>query len=298
MHEISNYLKKYDIRPKGYRKLGKAILVDTNDKKFVVKEKTRQNNEIFKYLESRNFDYYPKLIIEDADFEMTEYIEEIETPLEQKMTDMIDLVAMLHAKTTFYKEIDNDEYKKIYEDILGNIEYLNNYYYDLITIIETKVYMSPKEYLMARNISIIFKTLNDCYKLTKDWYELVKDKTKRRYVVVHNNLDVNHFLKDRGSYLISWDKSKIDSPIFDIYKLYKKHGLDYDFETILKRYERSYPLLEEEKNLLYILILLPDKVDFDDNEYKMCEKISNMIDFIYKSRNIVLNNNFENTKTS
>ena len=298
MHEISNYLKKYDIRPKGYRKLGKAILVDTNDKKFVVKEKTRQNNEIFKYLESRNFDYYPKLIIEDADFEMTEYIEEIETPLEQKMTDMIDLVAMLHAKTTFYKEIDNDEYKKIYEDILGNIEYLNNYYYDLITIIETKVYMSPKEYLMARNISIIFKTLNDCYKLTKDWYELVKDKTKRRYVVVHNNLDVNHFLKDRGSYLISWDKSKIDSPIFDIYKLYKKHGLDYDFETILKRYERSYPLLEEEKNLLYILILLPDKVDFDDNEYKMCEKISNTIDFIYKSRNIVLNNNFENTKTS
>lgn len=298
MHEISNYLKKYDIRPKGYRKLGKAILVDTNDKKFVVKEKTRQNNEIFKYLESRNFDYYPKLIIEDADFEMTEYIEEIETPLEQKMTDMIDLVAMLHAKTTFYKEIDNDEYKKIYEDILGNIEYLNNYYYDLITIIETKVYMSPKEYLMARNISIIFKTLNDCYKLTKDWYELVKDKTKRRYVVVHNNLDVNHFLKDRGSYLISWDKSKIDSPIFDIYKLYKKHGLDYDFETILKRYERSYPLLEEEKKLLYILILLPDKVDFDDNEYKMCEKISNMIDFIYKSRNIVLNNNFENTKTS
>lgn len=298
MHEISNYLKKYDIRPKGYRKLGKAILVDTNDKKFVVKEKTRQNNEIFKYLESRNFDYYPKLIIEDADFEMTEYIEEIETPLEQKMTDMIDLVAMLHAKTTFYKEIDNDEYKKIYEDILGNIEYLNNYYYDLITIIETKVYMSPKEYLMARNIAIIFKTLNDCYKLTKDWYELVKDKTKRRYVVVHNNLDVNHFLKDRGSYLISWDKSKIDSPIFDIYKLYKKHGLDYDFETILKRYERSYPLLEEEKKLLYILILLPDKVDFDDNEYKMCEKISNMIDFIYKSRNIVLNNNFENTKTS
>ena len=298
MHEISNYLKKYDIRPKGYRKLGKAILVDTNDKKFVVKEKTRQNNEIFKYLESRNFDYYPKLIIEDADFEMTEYIEEIETPLEQKMTDMIDLVAMLHAKTTFYKEIDNDEYKKIYEDILGNIEYLNNYYYDLITIIETKVYMSPKEYLMARNIAIIFKTLNDCYKLTKDWYELVKDKTKRRYVVVHNNLDVNHFLKDRGSYLISWDKSKIDSPIFDIYKLYKKHGLDYDFENILKRYERSYPLLEEEKKLLYILILLPDKVDFDDNEYKMCEKISNMIDFIYKSRNIVLNNNFENTKTS
>jgi len=218
-------------------------------------------------------------------------------PQEQKMTDMIDLVSMLHAKTTFYKEIDLDEYKEIYEDILGNIEYLNNYYYDLITLAESKVYMSPKEYLLARNITIIFETLGDCYRLTKEWYELVNEKNRRRYVVVHNNLEVDHFLKDRGSYLISWDKSKIDSPIFDLYKLYKRQGLDYDFETLLKRYERSYPLLEEEKNLLYILILLPDKIDFDDNEYKMCEKISNMIDMIYKSRDIVLKNNFKNTTT-
>lgn len=298
MYKINNYLKKYNIKPRGYHKLGKAILVDTSDSKIVVKEKTRENTEIFKYLESRNFDYYPRLINEDDDYELIEYIEDIEMPLEQKMTDMIDLVSMLHSKTTFYKEIDLDEYKGIYEDIMGNIEYLNSHYYDLITIIESKVYMSPKEYLLARNITIIFETLGECYRLTNDWYKLVNEKNKRRYAVVHNNLEVDHFLKDRSSYLISWDKSKIDSPIFDLYKLYKKHGLEYDFENILKRYERTYPLLEEEKKLLYILILLPDKIDFDDNEYKMCEKISDMIDMIYKSRSIVLKNNFENTKAS
>ena len=46
-------------------------------------------------------------------FEIIEYIEEVDMPLEQKILDMIDLVAMLHSKTTFYKETSLDEYKEI-----------------------------------------------------------------------------------------------------------------------------------------------------------------------------------------
>ena len=45
---------------------------------------------------------------------------------------------------------------------------------------------------------------------------MVKDKRKVRYVVVHNNLDLDHFLKGKNNYLISWDKSKIDLPIYDL----------------------------------------------------------------------------------
>ena len=51
------------------------------------------------------------------------------------------------------------------------------------------------------------------------WYELVKNSHKKRLVVLHNNLDLSHFLRNSKSYLISWDKSKIDIPIFDLYKL-------------------------------------------------------------------------------
>ena len=36
-------------------------------------------------------------------YEITEYIEDIEMPKEQKMQDMIDLVALLHSKTTHYE---------------------------------------------------------------------------------------------------------------------------------------------------------------------------------------------------
>ena len=38
---------------------------------------------------------------------------------------MIKIVSLLHLKTTYYKEIDNDEYKKIYEDLLNKREEIN-----------------------------------------------------------------------------------------------------------------------------------------------------------------------------
>lgn len=299
MYEISEFLKKYNIVPKSYQKNGKATIINTKNGKYVIKNKNRNNNDILKYLLSRNFDYFPKILSDkNDDYELIEYIEDIDMPEEQKMMDMIDLIALLHSKTTYYKEVDVDDFDKIYDDINNNIAYLYNYYNDIMTIIENKIIYSPSEYLLARNISIIFDTLNFESNLLNKWQELVKDKRKQRYVVIHNNLDIDHFLKDQNNYLISWDKSRIDLPIYDLYKLYKKNNLNYDFETLLKRYERVYPLLEEEKVLFHILILLPDKIEFNNNEFEMCQKISDTIDNLYKTKDYVLPYYSENSKTN
>lgn len=289
MYEISEFLKKYHLIPISYQKKGKATIISTKDGKYVIKNKNRDNNNVLKYLSSRSFDYFPqKISSEEDDYELTTYIEETEMPKEQKMMDMIDLIALLHSKTTYYQEVDLDDFGKTYDDIHNNIEYLYSYYNDIITVIENKIIYSPSEYLFARNVSIVFDTLNYVNGLLEEWYQLVKEKRKQRYVVIHNNLDIDHFLEENGEYLISWDKSKIDLPIYDLYKLYKRNHLEYDFEVLLKRYERSYPLLEEEKRLFHILILLPDKIEFNSNEYEMCKKISNMIDSLYKTKDFVL----------
>lgn len=299
MYEISEFLKKYNIVPKSYQKNGKATIINTKNGKYVIKNKNRDNNDILKYLLSRNFDYFPKILSNSTDdYELTEYVEDIDMPEEQKMMDMIDLIALLHSKTTYYKEVDIDDFDKIYDDINNNIMYLYNYYNDIMTIIENKIIYSPSEYLLARNISIIFDTLKFESDLLNKWQELVKEKRKQRYVVIHNNLDIDHFLKDKNNYLISWDKSKIDLPIYDLYKLYKRNNLNYDFETLLKRYERTYPLLEEEKLLFHILILLPDKIEFNDNEFEMCKRISDVIDNLYKTKDYVLPYYSENSKTN
>ena len=289
MKLLNKTLKKYGLVPSEYRKIGGATIVGSNNGLFVAKEKKHRSNEdIYEYLSSRNFNYYPRIISAQNDpFEISEYIEEISMPKEQKMMDMIELVSLLHYKTTHYKEVDIDNYKKIYEDILNNTDYLYSYYNDIITLIETHVYMSPAEYLLARNISKIFGAIEFSKRELESWYELVKNKRKQRFVVLHNNLELDHFIRNKNSYLISWDKSKIDIPIFDLYKLYKKHALEFDFESILRAYEKNYPLLEEERKLLFILISLPGKIAFDDTEYNMCKKISTLIDTLYKTEALI-----------
>ena len=284
MKEINELIREY--KPNGYKKIKNVILIKTKDNKMIIKKKQNTNN-IYDYLNSRSFRYYPKIINENENYRITEYIEEVKMPLEQKMIDMINLVSLLHSKTSFYKEVDEADYKKIYEDITGNIEYLGSYYMDFITIIESKVYMSPSEYLIARNISKINSSLNYAKIELEKWLEKLETKKKQRFVVLHNNLELDHYIRGNNSYLISWDKSKIDIPIFDLYKLYKKYALTFDFESILKEYEKIYPLLKEEKMLLFILIALPDKIEFTDNEYENTCLVSKKIDIIYKTEKLI-----------
>ena len=125
---------------------------------------------------------------------------------------------------------------------------------------------------------------------------MIKDKRKQRMVVLHNHLELSHFIRNQNAYLTSWDKAKFGIPIFDFYKFYKKHGLEFEFDELLKRYERAYPLLEEERLLLFILIALPDKIEWDDSEYVMCQKVSNMIDMMYKTEQFISPYNTENRK--
>lgn len=284
MKAINDLIREY--KPNGYKKIKDVILVNTKDNKLIIKKKKTENN-IYEYLNSRSFRYYPKIIGEDENYRITEYIDEVEAPEEQKIIDMIALVSLLHSKTTFYKEVDEADYKKIYEDVSGNIEYLNSYYIDLITIIESKVYMSPSEYLLARNISKIFASLNYCKNELEKWLEIIESKKKQRFVVLHNNLELDHYIRNNDSYLISWDKSKIDIPIFDLYKLYKKYALIFDFESILKEYERNYPLLKEEKLLFFILVTLPEKIEFTNKEYENTKIVSKQIDIIYKTEKLI-----------
>ncbi len=273
---MNDVLKVLDIKPLRYEKKNNITIVDTKDKKYVLKKIT--NKDVYKYLRSRNFNNIPNAKIIN-DYEIYDYIEDIETPQEQRINDLIELVSALHNKTSYTKDISSDEYKKLYEDLNNNLEYTYNYYSDMMTIIESKVYMSPSEYLLARNISKVFIKLNELKIDIDNWYSLVENKTTIRNSLLHNNLELNHLIRNTNSYLISWDKSKKDMPILDLYKMYKKNNLT-NMDNLLKTYEIKYPLQEDEKKLLYILIGLPDIIEFTNKEYINTLKVRQMIDSI------------------
>ena len=167
MKKINELLKEYSIKPYRYTKEGKVTIIDTDDNRYVIKEKASNNLKIYNYLASRNFNYYPKILnSNNDDYQIMEYIDEYDIPDEQKMMDLIDLVSLLHSKTTHFKETDEDDYKEIYEDITNNIIYLKE------NLSKNKVILPIKKakYVYEFPINTISKynlKLNDKIKVTE-----------------------------------------------------------------------------------------------------------------------------------
>lgn len=287
MNNLRSILSNYDIKPHKITMHKSSRIIDD---KIIIKE--RKDNDIakkYKYLKSRAFDYFPEPINIDDKYELYPFIEDYNEPKEQKAMDLMHLLSLLHSKTTFYREIDIDHNKEIYENILNQLDYLNNYYNDLITMIEKQVYFSPASYLIARNINIIFESIYYAKSNIESWYKKIENNKNERVVYIHNNITLDHYIKNEKSYLISWNKSKVDSPIYDLLSFYKNHYLELDFDDLFHYYESNYPLKEEERLLLFSYMAIPNKIEIEKSEYKMCIKINKEIDYLYKTSKLITN---------
>lgn len=289
MNNIKDILNRYALIPKRYTIKKNATIIDADDGHFVFKKRTSNNDNVklFKYLRSRSFQYIPTMIDYDDEYDVYRYVEDIDIPREQKALDMMYLLSLLHNKTTFYKDVDEDDYKEIYENTIKDIEYIYNYYTDIITIIEQSIYMSPSDYLLARNISKVFEAIMFSRREIDSWYEIVKNKRKKRIVTLHNNLDLDHLIHNEELYLLSWDKSRQDMPLFDILDFYNRYALEFNFDELLKIYESKYPLLEEERLLLFIKMSIPRRINIKDREIEKCSEVRELLDHIYKTEILI-----------
>ena len=275
-------------KPYRYTIKGKATILETTSGDFIIKEKNKDLNELYNYLISRGFDNFPKLIDSSRkDINVFEYVESITMPKEQMCDDIIDLIASLHNKTSYFKEVSEDKFKSIYEDIKSNISFLKNYYDTMYEIGFNEEYMSPSTYLFMRNFYKINAALDFCDREIDEWYELIKGETKIRVSVVHNNLSIEHFLKGNKEVLISWDNYLIDTPIIDIVKLYKNEYLNMNFSEVLERYFYKFSLLPYEQKLLFVLITMPPEIKMSNDEFNKCKNISKVIDYVFKTEDLI-----------
>lgn len=273
MKKINELLRKNNIYGEKYRKVGKCLIVDHKDKSFVVK---KNKTNIYEYLNYRNFDNYPNLII-DSGYEIMDYVDEIEIPNEQKMIDLINVVSALHRKTTYYKKISESNIEDLYEEIKKKIENIKVYYDTLMFNVESSIYMSPSYYLLARNISSVYNTIEYCIKNIDEWYNIIKNTDKIRVSIIHNNLSLDHFINNT---LISWDNSKISLPVFDLYKLYLNSYNEYDWNELLELYSMNYPLKDEEIFLFKTLISIPLEFNITSIEIDNVKEINRKLNYL------------------
>lgn len=258
-------LKQNKIIPKKISKLNSSYLVETDSNKYILKNRDKGLDKKFDYLLSRGFNYFPKHT-SIGDYDVFNYIKDLDASKEEKLEELVNLTSLLHTKTTRYESVDLDDYKEIYEELAQKIEYLNNYYLELNDLIDNEIYMSPSHYLLAYNISKIYSALSFCREELDNWYELIKNSSKQRVALVHNNLDISHILRNTSPYLISWSYSKTSNPIDDLLTLYDKYSSNNNFDNLFDIYQKRYPLREEELKLFFIKISIPDKPEFSLDE--------------------------------
>jgi len=278
-------------KPYRYTIKGNCTILETTSGSFVIKKKPKNKDliDIFNYLKSRDFDYYPKIYnyTRDNDSYVYEYIEDNNTINPQKSSDLITLVALLHSKTSFNKEVSEETYKEIYENIKNNILYLRDYYLKYYELFLHNIYLSPSEYNFVRNYSKIKSALDFSESELDNWYNLVVDKKNERISFIHNNLNLEHYIKNDREYLISWDKAKFDTPVLDLVSLYQNNFWDLEFQTLYEKYLSISSLSVSEQKLFFIIISLVPKIEFTDNEFECTKNMREKLDYIYKTESFL-----------
>lgn len=287
MNNLQEIISKYDLNIRKYEEKNHIKIIDTDKGKFVLKNNSEKEHELYEYLTNKQFDY----LIDKEDLEnysIYPYIYEVDIPNEEKAIDLVNILALLHNKTTFYRQVVLDDIKKMYEDLNQKIDNLYRYYYDLQDIIEQKVYMSPEQYLLIRNISLVYSSLTFAKDKLNKWYELKLKQKKERVVLLHNKPSLDHILINDRKQLISWNDCKRDIPIYDFLYFYKKNYLMLDMTSLFDLYQSKFYYAEDEYLLFLTLLTIPDKIVFSKNHYSDCQKVYEIIKYLVKTKDFAL----------
>ena len=265
----------------------KARIIEEENEKYVLKPTEKDISELFEYLHIRNFNNIPEIKEKTEEGIKYKFIEEKDKSDINKHLELATILSTLHYKTAYYKDVSKNKYREIYDKLSNKIEYMIEYYNGVIENIEMEIYPSPSHYLIERNFNIINGALNYSKKELKIWFKLVENKTKERVVVVHNNPKLEHLIKGEENYLINWDSYTVDTPILDLYKLYRSEKRISDFKAVYDEYSKNFNLTEEEKRLFFILISIPTKIEEIDNELLNTKNIKNTINYFYKTNELI-----------
>lgn len=288
-NEYRNILRNHNLHPLKYERKNNVLIITTNANTKYVLKKNCNNYEIYNYLKSRNFHYFPdNLNDRNSNYDLSIYVDDNSLNDKQKLNDLILILSILHHKTSFKALVDLDEIKDIYEKLNNKIEKVLKYYNDLNDYLDNILLPSPSEYLLLRNISLFYYLLNYSKKKLDDWYKRIKDEKIIRQSLIHNNVNLEHLLVNNNYYLVSWDNSKFDMPINDIYNFYQKYYRSISFNDLINTYQSINILDQLELDLLLVKLSIPDIINFSDNTYKDNVNIVNNL--------IYLNNIFKYIK--
>jgi len=124
MTKFSKFVDYYQLGAKRYDYKKNARILTLNSEKVVITERRKNKQELFSYLDSKDFQYAlkPSNLSGDDFYEIYPYVLETVKSREEKAVDMMYILSLLHNETSYYKEMILDDIKAIYEDLDNRID--------------------------------------------------------------------------------------------------------------------------------------------------------------------------------
>lgn len=283
--------------PKKINYICKSKLVRKDNKDYLYKVKSHNKDKLFDYLRLKDFqNFLPPEEVTDS-YEIYPFIKEMNIPPEDKAIELINILSLLHTKTTTYQEVDKEKIKDEYNKIKQEILYLKNYYLDLQDFIETREFMSPAEYILMLNISKFHKALNYADNRLDAWYQEKQTSIKERVTQVHKNITLDHFLVGEKSYFINWDNSSKDIVIYDFLNFYRNEFTNLEMISLFEQYQSKYEYTKDERLLFQALISIPEKITFKKSNIINLIETKRVIDYVEKTNDFLSKYNEKNKKT-
>lgn len=281
---MNNLINKNNLKVNKITYKSNSIIIDTPLGLFIL---IKDNIKTYDYLFSRGFNYLLPIIDYDNSNILFKYEKNIDYDINERAFDFIRLLSLLHNKTSYYINIKKEDNKKIFDKINNYLDDIKNYYDEISSIIESKEYYSPNEYLFIRNISAIYKNIFIVKDKVINWFKKYKDNTRKRVCTLYNNYDLNNLIKTKDNiFLFDFKKTYIDNPIYELNNFYNKYYLEFDFKDLYKSYNKVLELNDYEKELLLILNMIPPKIIIGKD-------INNIIDIKNKISKIYINLDLE-----
>jgi len=276
-------------KPYKYTRKGKIVILHSSDGAFILKPKNTNLNKTRSYLDSCGFNNYIKPVDKNihTSYDVYPKVEDLSASNEQKAHNLCRVVGLLHSKTSCFKDVDQNKYDNIYNDINETLIYLENYYSDLYDEIFPREYFNPFEELFMDYYSKINNVIYFGKNELENWYSMVADKKNTRVSVVHNNLEIDHLIKSDDDYLISFDNAIIDTPVLDLVKFYKKEYIKIDFSSWFKEYLYYNHLSDDELKLFFILVSIPDEIKITSSNIDNVTQITKLINYINKTEDLI-----------
>ena len=242
--------------------------------------------DLYKYLDSKKFSNYVPIIDNKDNYSKYKYIDSINYNNEDLALSGIKVLAELHKKTSYNKEVNIDKINDIYCSLKAYINYVLDYYKNIINNILLIEYPFSSDLLLINNYYKINEMCNKSLDLLEKWL-LNNTNNDKRFVLNHGNLSLEHILINDKTYFISWSKSSFDSPVLDLINFYKNTWDKTEFDYILKDYLNIFELTENELILLCINISIPPIFIDSKSEFIRTKNVANILKYLYKTDNLI-----------